>query len=102
MMIGPNTAQLNCGKRAPFSKGPGAEQRIAERLLLVNQLFTLMNLQQPPQLAISPDFVPLPGGRFLMGDDDGRPDEQPAHEVVVKPFSIGRAPVTNAEYACYQ
>ncbi len=33
-----------------------------------------------------------------MGSPAGRPDEQPAHEVVVEPFRAARAPVSNAEY----
>jgi formylglycine-generating enzyme required for sulfatase activity len=36
-----------------------------------------------------------------MGDDAGRFDEQPAHEVVVRPFLLARFPVTNREYAAY-
>jgi formylglycine-generating enzyme required for sulfatase activity len=36
-----------------------------------------------------------------MGNDRGRPDEQPAHRVVVGPFRAAVAPVTNAQYAAY-
>lgn len=45
-----------------------------------------------------PALVALPGGRFWMGDDGGRSDERPAHEVVLAPFRVARTPVTNAEY----
>ena len=34
-----------------------------------------------------------------MGDDDGRPDERPAHRVFVSAFRIAILPVTNADYA---
>jgi formylglycine-generating enzyme required for sulfatase activity len=36
-----------------------------------------------------------------MGDDTGRFDEQPAHAVWVRPFLLGRFPVTNRDYGCY-
>jgi formylglycine-generating enzyme required for sulfatase activity len=41
----------------------------------------------------------IPAGDFLMGSDDGEPDERPAHRVHVDGFTIGVQPVTNAEYA---
>jgi formylglycine-generating enzyme required for sulfatase activity len=47
---------------------------------------------------IQSDLVPIPGGEFLMGQDDGRDDERPAHRVMVAPFHLGRTQVTNAEY----
>lgn len=34
-----------------------------------------------------------------MGDDDGRPDERPAHRVTLGAFRIAVLPVTNAAYA---
>jgi sulfatase modifying factor 1 len=46
----------------------------------------------------APDLVYVTGGRFLMGDDGGRPDERPAHAVRVGPFWAAVAPVTNAEF----
>jgi formylglycine-generating enzyme required for sulfatase activity len=41
----------------------------------------------------------IPAGWFTMGDDAGRPDEQPAHRVFVSAFEMALTPVTNAEYA---
>ena len=48
-----------------------------------------------------PELVTLPGGSFLMGKDDSRQDERPAHRVTVGPFAAATAPVTNAAYAVY-
>ena len=45
------------------------------------------------------DMVEIPAGPFIMGDDNGFTEEQPAHEVLVSGFEIGRYEVTNAEYA---
>jgi formylglycine-generating enzyme len=45
-----------------------------------------------------PDLVRIPGGRFLMGSEAGRPDERPAHAVQVSPFSLARTPITRRQY----
>jgi len=46
-----------------------------------------------------PAMVWLPGGTFIMGQDDSpHADEKPAHPVRVGAFSIGQYPVTFAEY----
>ncbi len=42
-------------------------------------------------------MVLLPGGTFIMGDEDGEVDEPP-HEVVVGPFAIDKFEVTQEEY----
>ena len=52
-----------------------------------------------PLSAAAPAVVSIPGGRFWMGSSGGRPDEAPVHEVQLSRFSIGRTPVTCAEYA---
>jgi formylglycine-generating enzyme len=46
------------------------------------------------------DFLEIPGGTFLMGDDStGTPvDEQPAHPVGVGAFEISQYEVTNRQY----
>src|SRR5258707_11641030 len=44
------------------------------------------------------DLVLIPGGAFLMGQENGRDDERPAHRVTVAPFLLGRYQVTNADY----
>jgi formylglycine-generating enzyme len=49
--------------------------------------------------APAPALVRIPGGRFRMGSDAGRPDERPVHEVEVAAFDLGRMPVTRGEYA---
>jgi len=47
-----------------------------------------------------PRMLRLPGASFLMGGKSGLApqDEQPSHQVAVKPFAIGRHEVTFAEY----
>ena len=43
-------------------------------------------------------MVPVPGGPFFMGDDEGTPPERPAHQVRVAPFCIDRFEVTAGAY----
>src|ERR1035441_4203408 len=48
------------------------------------------------------DLIPIPGGEFLMGQNDGRDDERPAHRVTVNAFRMARCQVTNADYAAFR
>lgn len=43
----------------------------------------------------------VPGGPYHLGGEGGRPDEQPAHTVVLAPFSIDRFEVTNAGFLAF-
>jgi formylglycine-generating enzyme len=43
------------------------------------------------------DLVLIPGGEFLMGQENGRDDERPAHRVKVAPFLLGRYQVTRPD-----
>ena len=45
-----------------------------------------------------PDMVHVEGGTFMMGNNSGSSDEQPAHKVSVNDFYIGRLEVTYAEF----
>ena len=47
------------------------------------------------------DLVRLAGGRFLMGSDCGRRDEQPAHVVSIGAFRAALRPITNAQYRLF-
>lgn len=45
------------------------------------------------------DMVRIPAGPFMMGSNQGRDDERPAHTVTLAAFEIDRLQVTNAEFA---
>ena len=47
------------------------------------------------------DMVFLPGGTFAMGNNQGKPNEQPIHQVVLKPFYIDIHEVTVSHYATF-
>jgi iron(II)-dependent oxidoreductase len=52
-----------------------------------------------------PGDVRIPGGTHVLGSDETVPfrfdNEKQPHTVEVEPFTIGRAPVTNAEFAAF-
>lgn len=50
--------------------------------------------QKIPNTPLSFGMVPIPGGTFIMGSDNGKPDEAPMHEVSVDPFWMGTHEVT--------
>lgn len=52
---------------------------------------------QPPPTSKS-DMAKIAGGNFMMGRDDGKEREKPAHSVTVKDFWMDKTEVTNAEY----
>jgi formylglycine-generating enzyme len=45
------------------------------------------------------ELVLIPGGEFLMGAEDGYPDERPVHRVYVGDFYIAENLVTNLQYS---
>lgn len=46
-------------------------------------------------------MVRVPGGTFLMGSNDGFPDESPVHEVGIEPFWLDAHEVTNAQFQSF-
>jgi formylglycine-generating enzyme required for sulfatase activity len=51
---------------------------------------------------VTMELVRIPSGRFIMGTEEGYPNEQPAHPVVIdKAFWMGRFEITNRQYACF-
>jgi formylglycine-generating enzyme required for sulfatase activity/class 3 adenylate cyclase len=47
------------------------------------------------------DMVGIPGGTFMMGDDSGRDDEKPRHQVRLKGFQMSRTEITNRQYLAF-
>lgn len=44
------------------------------------------------------ELVPVPSGKFWIGDDEGDEDEKPRHRLYLSEYQIGKYPVTNAEF----
>jgi formylglycine-generating enzyme required for sulfatase activity len=48
------------------------------------------------------DLLPIPGGEFLMGQENGRDEERPVHRVIVAPFRLCAFQVTNEDFAAFR
>ncbi|MGJ3253252.1 MAG: SUMF1/EgtB/PvdO family nonheme iron enzyme [Elainellaceae cyanobacterium] len=56
---------------------------------------------EPLGNGVTLEMVQIPGGTFMMGSpesEDGYKSERPQHSVTVKPFFIGKFPITQAQY----
>ncbi len=49
----------------------------------------------------APVMVVVPGGRFRMGSEHGRPDERPVRDVEVGAFALARTPIIRGQYAAF-
>jgi len=54
-----------------------------------------------PAATVDVVFVPIEGGSFVMGSNDGPENERPAHRVHVDSFALAVHQMTNAEYAAF-
>ncbi len=54
-----------------------------------------------PVLPADDGMVAIPGGTFLMGSDDGHPEERPVRPVAVAAFRMDRTEVTNRQFAAF-
>jgi formylglycine-generating enzyme required for sulfatase activity len=52
----------------------------------------------PDVLSIKADLIQIPGGRFMMGRNDGHDLVKPEHEVSVDGFAMDKTEVSNAAY----
>jgi len=63
------------------------------------EVVEVLKVEPPPaRTDVWPPMVSIPGGTFTMGADEGRRTEQPARQVTISPFAIGKYPVTNEEF----
>ncbi|PZO60692.1 MAG: peptidase C14 [Phormidesmis priestleyi] len=69
------------------AKGDPSSQRIESRCEALGQ-------------GVSLELIPIPGGTFQMGSPEGQgnDDERPQHQVTIKPFLMGKYPVTQAQW----
>jgi len=81
------------GKPAPTDYDYGTVQIGAIELIKVEPI--AMPEVEP---GILPELVEIPGGSFMMGSDNGEPDEKPVHKVKVSSFAMGKYEVTNEEF----
>lgn len=68
---------------------------LAASLLLTGTQVAASNLKDP---YTGMEFVPVPGGCFTAGANDGNSDEKPLHEVCLSPYYLGKFEVTQGEW----
>jgi serine/threonine protein kinase/formylglycine-generating enzyme required for sulfatase activity len=71
-----------------------------EQMLVADLTPMPANTALPPQINYKGDMVLVPGGEFLMGNDNVS-EESPAHTVNIPDFYIDKCEVTNAEYKAF-
>jgi formylglycine-generating enzyme required for sulfatase activity len=99
---GPTATPLEAGTaaaEAPTQRGadaaPSAAPDPAEEAAPEASVAADARAAQPPP----PGMLPVPGGTFTMGaDQGGEGDERPAHPVTLAPFYLDRTEVTQAAY----
>lgn len=52
----------------------------------------------PPKEGTKAELVPIPGGTFKMGRNDGAENERPEHDETVKAFRMDKTEITNGEF----
>src|SRR6478752_4572752 len=90
--------------KAPASPAPAPPPPETKQAITPPQSTPSAAPTQPaPQLASSvrePETIPLRGGSFAMGSNEDV-SERPVHQVTIKPFAIGKFPVSVQEWnAC--
>jgi serine/threonine-protein kinase len=72
----------------------------SEPVLIPTASFTLTPASLPAEIVDTKGvFMRLvPAGEFIMGNDDGNPDERPAHKIYIVAFYIDKYEVTNILY----
>ena len=72
----------------------GPRARLFAKLLLL--LFVIMGFL--PCALAEHEMCLIPAGTFVMGSEDGLPNETPVHKIYLNAYYIGKTEVTNAEY----
>ena len=81
----------------PTSVAPVAPQAAPQAPSAVTAVTPPMKPQPLPKSIREPEMVSLPGGSFAMGSNDDI-TERPIRQVAIKPFAIGKFPVTVREW----
>jgi len=71
----------------------------------ITATFQLLSAQSVVQVQVTTEspfeLITILAGSFIMGDDNGQPNEKPAHEVYLDAYQIGTYEVTNKQYVDY-
>jgi sulfatase modifying factor 1 len=84
---------------------PGEAHQASEGMGIASATITVVVeevpvVEEPPTPVVKEGdtMVLIPAGEFIMGSDQGRPDEKPAHTVYLDAYYIDKYEVTNAQF----
>jgi formylglycine-generating enzyme required for sulfatase activity len=106
LALSPSESTPPAGSQAATEPGRGEAEPMTERVAaratepsLGNAAAAEILARPPAENSIGMKLKLIPPGTFLMGSNDGDPDEMPVHEVkITKPFHVGVYEVTNAQW----
>ncbi|MDT9308360.1 MAG: SUMF1/EgtB/PvdO family nonheme iron enzyme [Limnospira sp. PMC 1291.21] len=106
----PQTVIPETVKQTPNTTGKPVTQKFEFDIVTVNSMGREIN-RRPGQAeciiedlgnSVTLEMVLIPGGTFIMGASSGEPRssnaERPQHQVTIKPFLMGKYPVTQAQW----
>jgi serine/threonine protein kinase/formylglycine-generating enzyme required for sulfatase activity len=91
-----NAAQLFYPDTKPVNEKVTGED--GQEIVITAKLDAVSKKPEAAEIDYKGPMIFIPAGKFIMGDNDGRPEERPAHEVSVEAFYIDKFEVTNAQY----
>jgi sulfatase modifying factor 1 len=83
-----------------FASCSGKQPKKADQLPIEKGIATT-NPENQQQAISKSEMIFFEGGTFMMGSNDGLPQENPAHSVTVKSFSIDKSPVTVEQFRIF-
>jgi hypothetical protein len=94
-------------ERIHWLEAQAMEQKAAKTAVKTDVAVLVPKSDSKPEDAPAPkgfavtDTILIQGGVFMMGNDDGKRDEKPQHQVRLDAFRIGRSEITNRQYLAF-
>lgn len=108
--IDPKAGKVKADNRGIIKIGPHAEETAPVPSHKVTPKPRPENVKEEPKKPQEdevdvatqyPEMLPLGAGSFLMGSNNGQPNEGPSHTVKVSAFEIGKYEVTNNQFRAF-
>jgi sulfatase modifying factor 1 len=84
-----------------FTACSGKKQKQEQTAQVTSNEIAQSNSEKPNPQIIENEMIFFEGGTFMMGSNNGLPQERPQHKVTVKSFHIDKSPVTVAQFRVF-
>ena len=84
-----------------FTACSGKQPKQEQAVQATRKEITAINTEKSVQKIVENEMIFFEGGTFMMGSNNGLPQESPEHKVTLKPFSIDKSPVTVAQFKAF-